>query len=451
MRQGKALAPATPSGLQIEAKTTTWRNWGRSVTAHPQFVVKAGTVDEVQAAVRFARDHGLPIKPIGAGHSFSPIAATGGVLLDLQWLDGVIAVDGMNVTLGAGTNLFQLPALLGPLGLALQNMGDIDQQTIAGATSTGTHGTGLAFGGLATRIRAATLVTAFGDVLRINANENAELLPAVALGLGALGVLVDVTVECVPAFGIEAVERKETLDEVLSEWDARIAGHDHFEFYTWPHAQGVLTKSNTRLDADAVIEPLGSVKGWVDDVFMANHVLGGLLRLGSLVPPIVPGSNKLVTSLASERRFSDRSHAVFTSPRTFRFREMEYALPAEAVPTALREVHRMIDARGWKISMPIEVRVAAADDLWLSTAHGRTTGYIAVHRVSTERVGDYFTEIEAIFRAHDGRPHWGKMHTRTAADLRPTYARFDDFVALRNQLDPERRFQNGYLRQVLGE
>ena len=401
--------------------------------------------------MRFAIDHGLPIKPIGAGHSFSPIAATGGVLLDLQWLDGVLAVDGMNVTLGAGTNLFQLPALLGPFGLALQNMGDIDQQTIAGATSTGTHGTGLAFGGLATRIRAATLVTAFGDILRVSSTENPELLPAVSLGIGALGILVDVTIECVPAFSIEAVERKETLDVVLDEWLERAAGHDHFEFYTWPHAAGVLTKSNTRLEAGAATEPLGALKGWVDDVFMANYVLSGFLRLGSLVPPPVPGTNKLVTSRASERRFSDRSHAVFTSPRSFKFREMEYALPIEAVPTALREVHRMIDARGWKISMPIEVRAAAADDLWLSTAHGRTTGYIAVHRVSTERLGDYFTELEAIFRAHDGRPHWGKMHQRTAADLAPAYPRFNDFVALRDQLDPQRRFQNGYLRQVLGD
>ena len=442
------VVPA-PGALQVEAGMSAWRNWGRSVTAHPQFIVKAGSIDEVQAAVRFAIDHGLPIKPIGAGHSFSPIAATGGVLLDLQWLDGVLAVDGMNVTLGAGTNLFQLPALLGPFGLALQNMGDIDQQTIAGATSTGTHGTGLAFGGLATRIRAATLVTAFGDILRVSSTENPELLPAVSLGIGALGILVDVTIECVPAFSIEAVGRTETLDVVLDEWLERAAGHDHFEFYTWPHAAGVLTKSNTRLEAGAATEPLGAVKGWVDDVFMANYVLSGFLRLGSLVPPLVPGTNKLVTSLASDRRFSDRSHAVFTSPRSFKFREMEYALPIEAVPTALREVHRMIDARGWKISMPIEVRAAAADDHGLSTAHGRTTGYIAVHRVSTER--DYFTGLEAIFRAHDGRPHWGKMHQRTAADLAPAYPRFNGFVALRDRLDPQRRFQNGYLRQVLGD
>ena len=437
--------------LAVEATTRPWRNWGRSVTAHPQFIVKAASVEEVQAAVRFAAERGLPIKAVGAGHSFTAIAATGGVLLDLQWLDGVIAVDGLEVTLGAGTNLFQLPSLLGPLGLALENMGDVDRQTVAGATSTGTHGTGLAFGGLATRIRGARLVTADGGLLTVSASENAELLPAVALGLGALGVIVEITIECVPAFGIHAVERRETIDTVLAEWDQRIAEADHFEFYTWAGVDGVQTKSNTRLAPGAPLQPVGRVKGWVDDVLMANEVYGRLLRLGSWVPPVVPTLNRVAASVISEREFSDVSHEVFTSPRTFRFREMEYSVPVEAVPEAVRAVREHMVSRGLRISMPIEVRAAAADDLWLSTAHGRRSGYIAVHRSSTERLGDFFTEVEPILRAFDGRPHWGKMHTRTAEDLRPAYPRFDDFVALRDRLDPERRFQNGYLRQVLGD
>ena len=396
----------------------------------------------------------LPIKPVGAGHSFSPVAATGGVLLDLQWLDGVLAVDGPLVTLGAGTNLFQLPALLHPLGLALENLGDIDRQTIAGATATGTHGTGLAFGGLATRIRAATLVTADGGVLRVSAipgaEQNAPLLPAVALGIGALGILVDVTIECVPAFDLEAVERKERVEAVLDEWPDRIAEADHFELFAWPDAPTALTKTNTRLPAGAATAPLSRPRAWAEDVLVANHVYSSFLRLGALVPPVVPGANRVVTGLAGSRTFSDDSHAVFTSPRTFRFREMEYAIPVEAVPEAVRAVRALVRARRWRISMPIEVRAAAADDLWLSTAHGRATGYVAVHRYGLERVGDYFTEVEAVLRAHDGRPHWGKMHTRTAADLRPAYPRFDDFLALRDRLDPERRFANGHLAQLLG-
>ncbi len=433
-----------------------WRNWGRSVKAEPKFVARAGTVDEVVAAVRFARERGLPIRPVGAGHSFSAAAATNGVQLDLRWLDGVLATEplpGGNtlVTLAAGTNLYQLPALLGPLGLALQNMGDIDRQTIAGATSTGTHGTGLHFGGLATRIRRATLVTADATILRVSETEHPELLPAVALAIGALGVLVDVTIECVPAFGIRAVERREPLEQVLDEWDARIAGSDHFEFYTWPHAERAQTKSNTRLAPGEATRPLGRAREWFEDAFMANALYSQLLRAAASVPRAIPRINRFSATHVMAREFSDDSQAVFVSPRTFRFREMEYALPVEAVPEAVREVRALIDRKHWRISMPIEVRCAAADDLWLSTANGRATGYVAVHRFAAERLGGYFREVESIFKAFDGRPHWGKMHTRTAEDLQPAYPRFDDFRAVRDRLDPDRVFGNEYLRQILGD
>ncbi len=434
---------------------TPWRNWGRSVSAEPRFTVRAGSADEVVAAVRFARERGLPVKPIGAGHSFSAAAATNGVRIDLRWLDGVLGSERLPngntlVTLGAGTNLYQLPALLSELGVAMQNLGDIDRQTIAGATSTGTHGTGLDFGGIATRIRRATIVTAAGELLRISETEHAELLPAVALAIGSLGVLVEVAIECVPAFGIRAVERREPLEQVLDEWPERAAGSDHFELYTWPYAEWALTKSNTRLASGESVTPLGRAREWFDDAFMANDVYGGLLGLGAAVPAAVPTINRLAARLVSAREFSDASQAVFVSPRTFRFREMEYAVPVEAVPEAVREIRAFIDRKRWRISMPIEVRCAAADELWLSTAHGRATGYIAVHRFAGERLGAYFREVEPILRAHDGRPHWGKMHTRMAADLRPAYPRFDDFLAVRDRLDPDRVFGNEYLRQILG-
>ncbi len=427
-----------------------WRNWGRSVEARPAFVVRATSAEEVADAVRFARERGLPVKPIGAGHSFTPIAATVGVQLDISGIDGVLAVDGNLVTFGAGTNLYQLPALFAPLGLALQNMGDIDRQTLAGATATGTHGTGSAFGGLATRIRAATLVTADGGILRVSATENAELLPAVALGLGALGVLVDVTIECVPEFLLHAVERPEPIGTVLAEWSERIATADHFEFYVWPHTDTASTKTNTRLAGDAPRHPLGRFSGWLDDEFMANGLYRGIVNLGRLAPATIPPINRLAVKLTGNREFTDASPSVFTSSRTVRFREMEYAIPVEAVPSAVQEVRDLIDAKGWNISFPIEVRSAAADDLWMSTAFGRATGYIAVHRFFRENEEPYFRAVEAIMRAHDGRPHWGKMHYRTADDLRPAYPHFDEFVAVRDRLDPDRVFGNEYLERVLG-
>lgn len=427
-----------------------WRNWGRSATSTPAVVAHAATVEDVVDAVSVARGRGLQLRPVGAGHSFTSIAATDGVQLDVSRLDGLLAVDGTLVSLGAGTNLYQLPALLAPHGLAMPNLGDIDRQTIAGATSTGTHGTGARFGGLATQVRAATLVTASGEVMRVSGTEHPELLPAVALGLGALGVLVDVTLECVPAFLLHAVERPEPVERVLEEWPARIAEVDHFEFYVWPHTDTALTKTNTRLPGDAPRHPLPKFNEWFDDDVMANGVYRVTLNAGRAVPALIPPLNRLSVRLTGDREFTDTSASVFTTKRTVRFREQEYGIPVEAIPDAVRAIRALIADRGWRISFPIEVRAAAADDLWLSTAHGRATGYIAVHRYYREDQREYFTAVEHLMREFDGRPHWGKLHTRTVADLRPAYPRFDDFVALRDRLDPDRVFGNDYLDRVLG-
>ena len=434
----------------LVASTKAWQNWGRSQRSTPKYLARATSVDEVVAVVLAAKAQGLRVKTVGAGHSFSAIAVADDIQLDISALDGLYKVDGNRVTLGAGTNLYQLPALLDPLGLALTNMGDIDRQTIAGATSTGTHGTGAGFGGLATQIVALTLVTADGAVLHVSETENAELLPAVRLGLGALGILVDVTIECVPSFLLNAVEKPEPLQEVLDNWIERTEAADHFEFYWFPHTDTALTKTNTRLPADAPKKLQNPFGRWFDDQLMSNYVYTATCALGTVMPAVIRPVNHLADRLVAEREVTDRSYEVFAAPRTIKFKEMEYALPVEHVPAALRAINELIESRGWRISFPVEVRVAAADDNWLSTAQGRKSGYIAVHRYHREDPTEYFEAVEAIMRGFDGRPHWGKMHSRDAASLRETYPRFDDFRAVRDRLDPERRFANAYLEQVLG-
>ena len=429
-----------------------WHNWGRSESVRPQRVERPRDAEAVQRAVAAAAKQGMRVKAVGAGHSFTGIAVAPGVLLDLADVSGVLDVDleRSRVRLAAGTHLHQLPRLLRPYGLALQNMGDIDRQTIAGATSTGTHGTGGAFGGLATQIVAVTLVTGSGELLTVSEDENSELLPAVRLGLGALGVLVDITLQCVPAYLLKAVERPEPLQQVLDSYQERSAAEDHFEFYWFPHTETGLTKTNTRLPLTEQRAPLSAAGRWVDDELLANGVYRGVCAVGTLMPAIIPPFSRLAQRLTGNRDFTDHSPRVFVTNRTVRFREMEYAIPREAVPEALAAVKALIERRGWRISVPIEVRSAAADDNWLSTAYGRETGYIAVHRYYREDPTEYFTAVEEIMAAHDGRPHWGKMHYRDAESLRETYPRFDDFLAVRDRLDPDRRFENAYLRRVLG-
>ena len=429
-----------------------WRNWARTESVRPQRVEFPPTVAAVQRAVVAAAAQRIPVKAVGAGHSFTGIAVAPGALLELRDLSGLVSVDvdRGRVTLLAGTRLHRVPALLAPFGLAMENLGDIDRQSIAGAISTGTHGTGARFGGLAAQVVGATLVTASGDLLTVSEDENPELVPAVALGLGALGVLVDVTLQCVPAYVLHAMEQPEPLDDVLMALDDRVAAADHFEFYWFPHTDRAMTKTNMRLPESAPRHPLSPVGKWVDDTLVGSGLHQIACSTGRAIPALVPTINRVSARIWGDREFTDASARVFATSRSVRFREMEYALPAANIRPAFEALRALIDDRGWRIGFPVEVRFAAADDRWLSTAHGRASGYIAVHRYWREDPTEYFEEVEQIMLAFEGRPHWGKMHTLEAAALRERLPRFDDFVALRDRLDPERLFRNPYLDRVLG-
>ncbi|WP_020524565.1 D-arabinono-1,4-lactone oxidase [Catelliglobosispora koreensis] len=430
----------------------TWQNWARSESITPQRVAHVTDQAEIAAAIAYASQNNMKVKAVGAGHSFTGIAAAPGIQLNLSGLSGLLAVDAaqQTVTLAAGTHLHQVPKLLASHGLAMINLGDIDAQTISGATSTGTHGTGASFGGLATQITGLSMITADLSVLDISAHQHAELFHAARLGLGALGIITSVTVQCVSAFQLHAVERPEPLQDVLDNWEARATGPDHFEFYWFPHTPTALTKTNTRLPLTAPSQPLGGFKRWIDDDLMANKVFGLVCSLGKAFPSVIPPVNRLAQKLTGDREFTDVSTSVFTTMRKVRFREMEYALPRSVIPAVLRDIDSLIKARGWRISFPLEVRAAAPDDLWLSTAYGRETGYIAVHRYFKEDHYEYFQAVEQIFRAYEGRPHWGKIHYQDAASLSKLYPRFGDFVAVRDKLDPNRLFSNDYLNRVLG-
>nr|WP_201469240.1 D-arabinono-1,4-lactone oxidase [Microbacterium hydrocarbonoxydans] len=430
----------------------TWQNWARSAQVTPLRVERPRSPEGVQRAVMAARAHGLSVKAVGAGHSFTGIAIAPGVLLELDDMQGLVSVDPerRRVTLLAGTRLHRIPSLLAPHGLAMENLGDIDRQSIAGAISTGTHGTGSGFGGLAAQVVGVTMVTASGDFLRVDDESNPELLPAVALGLGALGIIVEVTLQCVPAFVLSAVDEPAPLAEVLATLDDRVSASDHFEFYWFPHTEIALTKSQSRMPESTRRQPLPVVGRWIDETLLSNGVYRVVCAGSQLVPAVTPPFNRLAVKLTGDRKYVDRSHRVLTQSRNVRFREMEYALPAAHVVPAFRALQTLIEQRGWRIEFPVEVRFAAEDDRWLSTAHGRATGYIAVHRYWRVDPTIYFEAVEQIMLEHGGRPHWGKLHTRDAAQLRELYPRFDDFIALRDRLDPERRLSNRYLDRVLG-
>ncbi|PJI94630.1 D-arabinono-1,4-lactone oxidase [Luteimicrobium subarcticum] len=431
---------------------STWQNWGRTQTAHPVGTARPTDVGALQDVLTTARDQGLSVRPVGSGHSFTGIAVATGVQLDLGALAGLREVDTMTglATFGAGTRLADIPALLAPYGLAMENLGDVDRQTLAGATSTGTHGTGARFGGISTQIRRVRLVTVDGQDLTVSPDENATWWGAVQLGLGALGVLTEITLQCVPAFTMHAVEAAAPFAEVLETWEQRVTGADHFEFYWFPGTDVASTKTNHRLPGGTPLRPRGALTRWVDEDLVANGLYRGICALGSRVRAVVPPANALAARLMARNDYVEPSHQVFVASRNVRFREMEFAVPRAAVPDVVRELADLVRRRDLRISFPVEVRSAAADDLWLSTAHGRDSGYVAVHQYYREDPRTFFRAAQDIFRAHEGRPHWGKMHTLGADTFAEIYPRFGDFVALRDDLDPERTLANPYLERVLG-
>ncbi|HKN44756.1 MAG TPA: D-arabinono-1,4-lactone oxidase, partial [Propionibacteriaceae bacterium] len=349
-----------------------------------------------------------------------------------------------------GTSLAELNVCLATHGLSLENMGDIDRQTITGAISTGTHGTGAKFGGLATQVRALTMITPDGSQLRCSAAESPDLFMAARVGLGALGVITEVTLQCVPSFRLQAVEGPARLENVLDGFEDMITENDHVEFYWFPHTDRTLTKRNNRVPHDHVDQRLPRWRYLLDDELLSNGLFEGANRLGRLRPSLIPRINQLSARVLAPREFTDVSYAVFTSPRRVRFKESEYAVPRAAIAPVLRALRAWIDDHDERICFPVEVRVAAPDDIWLSTAYQRETGYIAVHHYFKIDHRRYFAAFESIVAEHQGRPHWGKMHTLEADQLRQLYPRFDQFVRIRDRLDPGHTFDNAHLRRVLG-
>ncbi|WP_260635411.1 D-arabinono-1,4-lactone oxidase [Streptomyces angustmyceticus] len=431
--------------------TGPWRNWAGNVTARPARSVAPASTEELAAAVRAAAADGLTVKAAGTGHSFTPAAATDGLLIRPERLTGVRAVDreAGTVTVAAGTPLKHLNETLAAHGLSLANMGDIMEQTVSGATSTGTHGTGRDSASIAAQITALELVTADGSVLTCSAEENPEVFTAARLGLGALGVISELTFAVEPEFLLTAREEPMPYDEVTDRFDELVAENEHFEFYWFPHTGGCNTKRNNRSQGPAA--PPGRISGWVEDELLSNGVFQLACAVGRAVPAAIPGIAKVSSRALSARTYTDIPYKVFTSPRRVRFVEMEYALPRAAAVAALGELKSLVERSDFKVSFPVEVRTAPADDIPLSTASGRDTVYLAVHMYRGTPYQAYFAAAERIMTAHDGRPHWGKVHTRDAAYVADAYPRFGEFTAVRDRLDPERRFANAYLRRVLGD
>ena len=428
----------------------TWRNWAGNQKASPLSIDAPRSVAELAALVASASEQGQKVKAVGSGHSFTSAAATNGRMIRLENLSGILHVDRATcrVTVGAGTRLSELNTLLDAEGLALANLGDIAYQTVAGAISTSTHGTGKALTGLAGQVVAMKLVNGHGEIIECSQSVNPHIFDVARVSVGALGVITEYTLQAVPSFRLRALEQPMRLDDVLENAHDLASTNDHFEFFWIPHTKWALTKRNNRTEDE--LQPVPRVKGWIEKTFMENYAFGAVCRIGRARPSLIP---RLATALPSSgsREYVDQSYKIFASPRIVRFYEMEHALPVEALVPALKEIRAMVDRKGYLLNFPVEVRFTKGDDVPLSTAYGRDSAYIAVHVYKGMECEPFFRDVEDILRAYDARPHWGKMHYREADELSKLYPRWNEFIALRDQLDPQRTFSNVYSDTVFGK
>lgn len=437
-----ALYGATrPSMALASSDQAPWRNWSGDLVSHPKARVSPAT--ETELANFFASSNG-PVRPVGSGHSFSPLVPTDGHLVVLDQMTGMVKhdPDELTATFAAGTRLGDMGDTLNGIGQAMLNLPDIDRQTLAGATSTGTHGTGIDFKSLSGYVTQLRLVTPLGEQLDITP-EDKDLFNAARVSVGALGVITQITLQNRTPYRLKQTSWIMNTNEALSQFDQQAGSHRHFELFPLTHSDYSIV-----LATDETDEPISNPPASPEEEAAFDDAMSGWM----LVPP---GQRKpLVNGMAEMIEPSSRvdvSHRILSNVRNNRFNEMEYSVPISAGAECLQEVLRTIEQKRIDVVFPLEYRYVAPDDTWLSMSSGHEGhAAISIHRVATEDYRPYFDVIEPIFWKYHGRPHWGKVHSLGANELLKLYPDFSRFQALRENLDPKGRMLNDHLRKLFG-
>lgn len=431
------------------AEAKQWRNWAGDQRCTPARIECPTSATELAAAVERAGADGLEIRAVGCGHSFTGIALTDGLMLDLSRMNRVLGYDSASgeIKVEPGIGLGALGELLWSRGRSLENLGDIDRQSLAGAVSTATHGTGTGFRNISSQVEALELLTADGSLVGIDGSDPAAL-SAARVGLGALGIIASVTLRTVPAFTIHRVDSPLPFAETLAGIEELADAADHFEFFIFPHTDVARLRTSERSTRPP--RPRGRVSAYVNDVLLENHLFNALTLYGRYRPQAIPRLSRFAASQFARSEITDRSHRAFANQRRVRFTEMEYGIPRQHAAEAVARVKEIAESSDLDVSFPIEVRFSAADEALLSTAEGRDTCYVAVHMFKGMPWEPYFRRVEELMDGYGGRPHWGKRHFQSAETLAPRYPGWDRFQDVRARLDPEGRFANSYTDRVLG-
>ncbi len=442
------VASAFPLSNSVLASNHTakkkypWKNWSGNQKCFPDQRVAPASVTELQTLISNTKGR---IRAVGTGHSFSELVPTDETLLSIRRLSGLKSTDATKktATIYSGSILSEIGPLLNAQNQALINMPDIDQQTLSGCICTSTHGTGRELGSLSHYVEALDIVTASGDLLHCNQQENSELFKAAQVSLGALGIITSITMRNTSPFKLKRQSRWLPLDDLLPEADALSRANRNFEFFYFPFTGMSLTDSlNVTNEAVNQSEELDGNSG-IMDLKSARDYLSWANKLRELI------LSTYMKTISPEENI-DHSYAIYATERNVRFNEMEYHLPAELGLKALQEVRTTIESQFPEVFFPIECRFVKGDDIWLSPFYQRDTISIAVHRYFEEDHSALYKAIEPILQKYQGRPHWGKINTFSHQQFKQAYPQWNAFQAVRRQYDPEGKFLNPYLMRTFG-
>lgn len=435
--------------LSIKRTKKTWKNWSEIILSHPKATYYPKHCDDIVNVIQRCHSHQQSLRVVGAGHSFTPLVATSEILMSLEHLSGIETIDHDNhiATVWAGTTLKDLGILLHEQGYAMENLGDINDQSIAGAISTGTHGTGINFGSLSTQVTQLTVITASGDIMEVSESTNSTYFRAMQLSLGMLGVIIKVHLRVIPSHQLISESYRSSVTDCLNNIQELRENNRHFEFFWFPHTETVQIKQLNSV-ADQMIKEKGPSK--FNEIVIENGLFWILSELCRLQPKL----SKRVSALSAWGIPSGKeigfSHSVYATPRLVKFNEMEYSVNAEHMGAVIKDIQYVLMKRKFTVHFPIECRYVKQDDIWLSPSYQRESAYIAVHMYKGMKFKEYFDAVEEVFQHYDGRPHWGKMHTMTTKQIITAYPRLHDFLHVREELDPSGLFLNDYVRQLFG-
>lgn len=426
-----------------------WHNWSGTVGCEPNHCAEPVTLEEIQAEVVRAADEGQRLRVIGSGGSFSPLCATDDNHMSLRHFTGIESVDVQRsrVWVRAGTTLQKLGTELANLELALENTPSWDRATIAGAIATGSHGSGLAFGNLATLVTGLRLVMADGTLRSCSREQHPELFDAARISLGALGVITHVELQCIDHYRLCVRSKRASFGETLTRLTDRRREHRNFELHWFAYANMVRQRytDEVRDAPSSAFTPHGARV-----LFHEQVVLRSLRTLARRSPQAAEYAGKLLADGIPPDSTVRNAEDAYRVPRRTRVEHLEYALPLDAADSCLRQLDRMLHAMAFRVHVPIEIRFVRADSAWLSPHYQRDSICISLPAYGDVPHADYYAAATEIFDRVDGRPHWAGAHDKTAGELRGLYPRFDDFCALRAELDPRGLFLNSHLSRVLG-